>query len=383
MSKFPLIAALSLATLSAAYSLLCVIAALLYARRRTRHSGNAARLPPVSILKPLKGTDAEVFESLRSHCLQDYPEYEILFGISDPDDPTAKIVKRLQDDFPDCVIQLVPCERQLGSNGKVSTLAQLAAIAKYDFLVVNDSDIRVDSAYLGAIISELQKPGVGLVTCLYRGVPARTLGSRLESIGISTDFVPGVLVASLIEGGIRFGLGSTLAFRKQELRAIGGFEALADYLADDYELGRRISQASGRVELSSTVVETFLPAYEFSGFVTHQLRWMRTIRASRPSGYAGLPLTFTLFWAILTLILSAGSPYSWALVALAVSLRTVVAITTGSGVLRDQNVLRLLWLLPLRDMLAPFIWVAGLFGNKIVWRGKVFTLNRGKLVPRA
>lgn len=382
MSKFPLIAAGSLAILSAAYSLLCIIAALLCARRRTRLCGNAADLPPVSILKPLKGTDPEIFESLRSHCVQDYLEYEILFGISDPADPAAEIVARLQGDFPDCAIRLVPCERELGSNGKVSTLAQLAAVAKYDVLVVNDSDIRVDSAYLRTIISELQKPGVGLITCLYRGVPAPTLASRLESLGISTDFAPGVLVASLVERGIHFGLGSTLVLRKQELKAIGGFEDMVDYLADDYELGRRIAQASGRVELSSTVVETFLPAYDFSGFVTHQLRWMRTIRASRPGGYAGLPLTFTLPWAVLTLILSIGSPYAWALVALAASLRAAIAITTGSMVLQDQNVSRLLWLLPLRDMLAPFIWLSGLFGNKIVWRGKVFTLNRGRLVPR-
>lgn len=382
MSKLPLIAGVSLATLSAAYSLLCVIAALLYAGRRTRLSNDALSLPPVSILKPLNGTDPEIFGSLRSHCLQGYGEYEILFGISDPADPAAEIVKRLQGEFPDCAIRLVSCERQLGSNGKVSTLAQLAAVTKYDLLLVNDSDIRVHSTYLRAIMSELQRPGVGLVTCLYRGVPACTLGSKLESLGISTDFVPGVLVASLIEGGIHFGLGSTLAFRKQELRAIGGFEALADYLADDYELGRRISQASGRVELSSIVVDTFLPAYDLSGFVTHQLRWMRTIRASRPAGYAGLPLTFTLFWAILALIFSSGSTCAWGLLALAASLRTAVAITTGSMVLQDQNLLRLLWLLPLRDMLAPFIWFAGLFGNKIVWRGKVFTLNQGKLVSR-
>lgn len=382
MSKFPLIAAGSLAILSAAYSLLCIIAALLCARRQTGLCGNTADLPPVSILKPLKGTDPEIFESLRSHCVQDYLEYEILFGISDPADPAAEIVARLQGDFPDCAIRLVPCERELGSNGKVSTLAQLAAVAKYDVLVVNDSDIRVDSAYLRTIISELQKPGVGLITCLYRGVPAPTLASRLESLGISTDFAPGVLVASLVERGIHFGLGSTLVLRKQELKAIGGFEVMVDYLADDYELGRRIAQASGRVELSSTVVETFLPAYDFSGFVTHQLRWMRTIRASRPGGYAGLPLTFTLPWAVLTLILSIDSPYAWALVALAASLRAAIAITTGSMVLQDQNVSRLLWLLPLRDMLAPFIWLSGLFGNKIVWRGKVFTLNRGRLVPR-
>jgi ceramide glucosyltransferase len=375
------IAAALLAAVSGVYCLLCIITAVLHIVRR-RPLTVAASLPPLSILKPLKGTDPEMYQSLRSHCVQNYPEYEILFGISDPGDPSAEIVKRLQQEFPNRIIQLVHCGKHLAANGKVSTLAQLAAIAKHDVLLVNDSDIRVESDYLRTLAIELRQPGVGLVTCLYRGIPARTPGSKLESLGISTDFIPGALVASLIEGGLHFGLGSTLALRKNDLEAIGGFEVLADYLADDYQLGRRIAENKLRVELSRTVVETYLPAYELHEFITHQLRWMRTIRSSRPSGYAGLPLTFTIPWAVLALVLARGTHWAFALFTIVVLVRLVAAVVTGSFVLRDRHLLRLLWLLPLRDLMAPFIWLAGLVGSKIIWRGREFELKDGKLIPR-
>lgn len=381
MSKILMIAVASLAILGAAYCLLCVVAAVLYLGRRGRVRKVPGSLPPVSVLKPLKGTDPEMYASLRSHCVQDVPKYEILFGVSDSADPASDIVKRLQTEFPNLPIQLVHCGKHLGSNGKVSTLAQLALVAKYDILLVNDSDIRVDPTYVRTTVAELQQSGVSLVTCLYRGVPARTFGSKLESLNISTDFVPGVLVASLLENGIHFGLGSTLALRNSDLKIIGGFEAMTDFLADDYELGRRLAESSGKVELSSTVVETFLPAYDFSGFITHQLRWMRTIRASRPGGYAGLPFTFTLLWALLTVIFAGGAIWAWSLFIVAGVLRIATTIIVGSVVLHDRFVLRLLWLLPLRDLVAPLLWAAGLFGNEIVWRGTVFRLDRGKLIP--
>ena len=382
MYKFLLIVIALLTSASAAYCVVCIIAAGKYIRHRARPLFVASALPPLSILKPLKGTDPEMYGSLRSHCTQDYPEYEILFGISDPHDLAAAIVKQLQQEFPSRSIHLLHCQKNLGPNLKVSSLAQLAAIAKYDMLVVNDSDIRVEPNYLSSIATELQQPEVGLVTCLYRGVPTSSLGSQLESLGISTDFMPGVLVAVQIERGLRFGLGSTLALRKRHLEAVGGFEALAEFLADDYELGSHLAKENFRIELSRTIVDTYLPNYEFAAFITHQLRWMRTIRASRPGGYAGLPLTFTLPWAVLTLILAHGSPWASTFFAIVVALRISAAIVTANFVLRDRTLPRLLWLLPIRDLLAPFIWMAGLFGRKINWRGKIFELEHGKLIPR-
>lgn len=336
-------------------------------------------LPPVSILKPLKGTDPEMYESFRSHCLQDYPTYEILLGVSDANDPATALVERLQREFPQQSIRLVLCEKNLGANGKVSSLAQLAAEAKYGILLVNDSDIRVAPDYLRTVIAELQLPNSGLVTCLYRGVPAKTLASRLESLGISTDFVPGVLAAKQIEGGLHFGLGSTLAFRRTDLEAIGGFEAIVDYLADDYELGKRIAERGLKVVLSNSVVETFLPAYGLAGVFSHQLRWARTIRVSRPGGYAGLLLTYTLPWAALCLLLARGATWAWALFAVAVMLRITMAWASAVSVLNDREAMRSLWLLPLRDFLAPIVWIAGMFGRKIAWRGQEFELENGKL----
>jgi ceramide glucosyltransferase len=361
------------------YCVLCIWAAGRYASESKLSAARVSGSPPVSILKPLKGTDPEMYEGFRSHCLQDYPEHEILFGVSDSTDPAATLVERLQREFPHQPIRLVLCEKNLGVNGKVSSLVQLAAEAKYGILLVNDSDIRVAPDYLRTVIAELHSPNAGLVTCLYRGIPAKTLASRLESLGISTDFVPGVLAAKQIEGGLQFGLGSTLAFRRKDLEAIGGFEAIVDYLADDYELGKRIAERGLKVVLSNSVVETFLPAYGLAGFLSHQLRWARTIRVSRPGGYAGLPLTYTLPWAALSLLLARGATWAWALLAVAVMLRITMAWASAVSVLKDEEAMRWLWLLPLRDFLAPLVWIAGMFGRKIVWRGEEFELENRKL----
>ena len=361
------------------YCVQCIWAAARHTSPSKNSVTQLSDLPLVSILKPLKGTDPEMYESFYSHCLQDYPSYEILFGISDAKDPAAELVARLQHEFPHRAIKLVRCEENLGGNGKVSSLAQLAEAAKYDILLVNDSDIRVAPDYLRTVIAELHVPNTGLVTCLYRGAPANTIASRLEALGISTDFAPGVLAAKQIEGGLHFGLGSTLAFRRKDLKAIGGFEAIVDYLADDYELGKRIAERGLKVTLSRSIVETFLPAYGFSGFFSHQLRWARTIRASRPGGYAGLLLTYTLPWAALCLLLARGATWAWGLFAAAALLRMTMAVVTAISVLKDGDAMRSLWLLPLRDFLAPLIWLAGMFGRKIVWRGEEFELDKGKL----
>lgn len=361
------------------YCILCIWAAGRYGAEAKLASAQISDLPPVSILKPLKGADPEMYESFRSHCLQVYPRYEILFGLSDANEPAAALVERLQREFPNQTIRLVRCEKNLGANGKVSSLAQLAAEAKFEIFLVNDSDIRVAPDYLRTVITELHLPNTGLVTCLYRGVPAKTLASRLESLGISTDFVPGVLAAKQIEGGLHFGLGSTLALRREELEEIGGFESIADHLADDYELGKRIAERGSKAVLSNCVVDTFLPGYGFSGFFSHQLRWARTIRASRPGGYAGLLLTYTLPWATLCLVLARGATWAWALLAVAVLLRITMAWTSAVSVLNDEHAIRSLWLLPLRDFLAPVVWVAGMVGSRIVWRGQEFELKNGKL----
>jgi ceramide glucosyltransferase len=359
----------------------CGIASFLSHCRRNRVPSVLPErsLPPVSVLKPLKGIDPQIWEAFCSHCEQDYPEFQLIFGVSDPDDPAIPLVRKLQQEYPNRQIDLLVCQRDLGTNRKLGTLAQMLPAARHEILLVNDSDIRVASDYLRRVVSPLTDPTIGMVTCLYRGIASPTLGSRLEALGISTDFVPGVLSARLIERGLHFGLGSTLAFRRSDLRAIGGFEAIADYLADDYEIGRRIAALGKRVELSEVVVDTFLPAYSLRQFVDHQLRWARSVRGARRWGYASLILTFGLPWALLTLLAARGAVWAWALFAVTIAARLAVGLTTAVAVLDDAQVLRDLFLLPLRDLIAPITWAVGLVGNRIFWRGDVFYLNHGRL----
>lgn len=367
---------------SFAYYLLCLwsVRAFLSGNDATDDAPPAQSLPPVSILKPLKGIDPEIYESFRSHCVQDYAaEYEIVFGVSDAADPAVASVEQLQREFPASSIKLVVCPQLLGANVKVSNLEQMLAESRYEHIVVNDSDIRVEPDYLRKVVAPLMKSDVGVVTCLYRGVAAPTLGSRLEALGISTDFCAGVLMARLLEGGLRFGLGSTLAFRKRDLERIGGFKQIVDYLADDYELGRRIAGLGLKNALSELVVETHLPAYDLGGFLAHQVRWARGVRDARFGGYIGLASTFGIFWALLNLVSFRGAPWTWALLVSMLLLRSAVAVMVGKKVLRDRQVIPGLWLLPLRDLIAVGIWMVSFAGHTVTWRGDQFTLKDGRL----
>lgn len=337
-------------------------------------------MPPVSILKPLKGTDPEMYESFSSHCLQDYPNYEIIFGVSDPSDPAVGSVDALKREFPQRPIQLVVCSKILGANVKVSNLEQMVQAARYEYLIVNDSDIRVEPDYLRRIVPPLADGATGMVTCLYRGVAATTLGSRLEALGISTDFCAGVISARLLEGGVSFGLGSTLAFRRDDLNKIGGFESMLDFLADDYELGNRISRLGRTVLLSDAVVETHLPAYDVRGFLAHQMRWARGVRDARLGGYIGLVSTFGLMWALLDLLLAGAAWWAWLILGCVLMLRIAVALVVGKSVLKDRQVRGLLWLLPIRDLIAVAIWIVSFWGHVVTWRGDRFELRNGRLI---
>jgi len=386
------------------YFLASLVAARIFLHQR--RAPLPAFAPGVSILKSLKGLDPGMLDAFRSHCRQTYAgEFELLFGVASREDPAATAVEQLRREFPERTIRLVECPQQLGTNGKVSTLAQLAEHAQQGFLLINDSDITVGPRYLERVMAcfadetdwaraeaktDLEagsarlrlrpdaKP-VGLVTALYRGRAHGTLPSRLEALGIATDFQAGVLLSKLIEGGLHYGLGSTLAVRREALEKAGGLIALVDQLADDYELGARVAKAGYRVELSVEVVETGVPAYAWRGFLDHQLRWFRTVRDARPAGYAGLVFTHGLGWAMLNVIASGLSPVSLWLLGCSFFLRLAQAMTVGAAVLGDHQVLPNLWLLPPRDVIAMGLWAAGFAGDTIVWRGEEFVLKDGKL----
>lgn len=378
-----------------AYSVLALLGARSFVRTVRSRAPDPAALPaaadlspPVSLLKPLKGVDARLLDALRSHCRQNYAgAWEILFGVGSSDDPAVVEVERLRAEFPETPLTLVVAATRVGASGKVNALAAMEPRARYPLLLVNDSDIHVGPDYLARILRGFADPRVGMVTALYRGqalADARgrvPLWSRLEALSISTDFAPGVLTARLLEGGIRFGLGSTLAMRRDALRAAGGFAAVADALADDYELGRRIAMTGARVELAGEVVETTVPAYSRGAFWQHQMRWARTVRDSRKGGYIGLSITYALPWALAACISSGFALWSLALLSLVLAARVAVALGIGMGVLHDRQVLRDLWLLPLRDCVALLVWLWSFAGDEIVWRGERFRLHDGKLEP--
>jgi ceramide glucosyltransferase len=369
-----------------AYYLIALWSARAFLRRP--HFPASGFAPPVSILKPIYGVDPGMAEAFASHCRQNYSgAYEILFGVSSLDDPACAVVRQLQADFPDRAIQLILCPEVLGPNGKVSNLAQIVSHARYDYLIINDADIRVGPNYLAHILApfapdQAQQP-VGLVTALYRGITHQTLGSKMEALGIATDFTPGVLTARFLDRGLRFGLGSTLAVWRPALDAIGGLVPLTEYLADDYELGARIAAAGFRVELSDEIVETAIHPWNLSGYLHHQLRWARTMREARRGGYAGLVFSYGLAWAFLNLIASGLSLPSFALFVLALLLRVSLALGVGVGILRDRQVLRDLWLLLPRDLLALAVWAWSYASDAISWRDQRFLLKKGKLVRLA
>jgi len=378
------IATTILVAASMAYCLLVLFAAIsfrLYTRQRLPEF-----TPAVAILKPIKGLDPGMIEAFRSHCNQNYAgSYELIFGAGTEDDPAVAAVHQLIAEFPSHAIKLVLCPERLGTNGKVSNLIQMLPHAQHDFLLINDSDIRVSPNYLTRVMRQFAAPGkrkVGMVTALYRGHAAKwTLGSVLESLGIATDFQAGVLASRVVEDGMHFGLGSTLAVRREALQAAGGLEALVDQLADDYEMGARIDKAGYAIRLTTEVVETSVPAYSLNGYISHQLRWARTVRDSRRWGYVGLLFTHTLPLAVINVLASGASFLSFWLLGLAFFLRLGTAMQVGAGILGDRQVLANLWLLPVRDAAGFLIWIWSFASNTIHWRGEKFTLKNGKLYP--
>ena len=367
-----------LAVAGAAYFGLCVWAARRF-RRTCRTVACSDFAPPVSLLKSLKGLDPHMYAAFRSHCVQDYGEFELLFGVSYPNDPALALVARLQQEFPQRAVRVVACPESLGLNGKISTLAQTLPHARFEHILINDSDIVAGPDYLCRVMSAFSDEKVGMVTTLYRGLAGKTLPSKLEALGLSSDFMGGVLVAREIEGGLRFALGATIATTKSVLREIGGLEALVDYLGDDYELGARTAAAGYKVELADAVVETALPDYTWREFWVHQMRWARNVKDRRRSQYFGLVVTFGLAWGILAAMADPTAWWTWAALGVIVLLRVAAAVAIGRGVLVDPDALRELWLLPLRDCAALALWLASFAGNEIEWRGLKFKLRDGKL----
>lgn len=338
-------------------------------------------LPGVTIFKPLKGLETDTRECLVSFLTQEYRPYQVLFGVGDPQDPVISLLKELQDSFSHLELEILICPLSLGLNPKISTLRQLEPRARYDLWVLADADVRVAPDWLSRMVAALREPGVGLVCCPYRAGEARTLGARLEALTIAADFIPSVATAHYVEG-IRFGLGATMALPRQALARIGGLEALADFLADDYQLGWRMAQAGLEVRLLPHAVETHNPEMSLRAYLSHQLRWARTYRICRPGGYLAYGVTHALVYSVGLLPAAGGTPFAWAALAATLALRGLLAYLSQRRCLKGPLPLRSLLLLPLKDLLAFGLWVLSFTGNRVSWKDRTYRVTReGKLIP--
>ncbi len=335
--------------------------------------------PPITILKPLCGVDSHAQQNLASFCQQDYPEYQIIFGVRDDKDPSIEVVVKLMQEFPEINIQLVVSDRIIGANLKVSNLANALTLAKHDILLIADSDIRVEKDYLQRVIQPLKDESVGVVTCLYRSLAQGWVAS-LEAIGSATNFHPGVLVGNLI-GGIEFAFGSTIVIRKLALEKIGGLEAIADYLADDFQLGYLPAQIGYKVVLSDYVVEHILANSSLIDALNRQSRWARCIRVSRPGGYIGLLFTYGTVNSLLFLLSTQASFIGWTVLGITWLMRLIMGWVVGAKMLHDPGTKKFVWMIPFYDLLHFGVWCYGFLGNRIKWRGqKLKLIKGGKLV---
>jgi ceramide glucosyltransferase len=373
-------ALLLLALASFAYHVVAIVAALRFFRRHDAAAFRSDFSPPISILKPIYGLDRETYESYASFCAQDYPEFEILFCVSDDQDPAIPVIEQIARDFPDRHIKLLIGSEPLGVSDKVNKLCRMAREAEHEILAVSDSDVCVEPDYLRAIVAAFRDPAVGAVTCLYRGLTDGSLAANLEAIGNSTDFTAGVLVAWLL-APINFTLGATMATTKKCLAEIGGFESLVDHFSDDYELGNRIAARGHRVVLSTLPVSIVYPHQTFGDAFRHQLRWNVSIRFSRPAGHLGLIFTQGLPLALLAALCAPSAAWAISLLVGYLLLRGLSAWVVGVYGMRDAGVRKHLELLPLRDAFAFIVWVASFFPQRVHWRGRKFYVRDKRLVP--
>jgi ceramide glucosyltransferase len=340
----------------------------------------SSHTPAASLLKPVHGVDFGSYENFASFCTQDYPEYEILFGVGDTSDPAVPLIQRLIREFPQRSIRLFIGAEQIGANRKVNMQARLAHEARHEILVLTDGDVRVSRNYLREAIAPLADRKVGAVTSFYRGIAENNLGAELEAIGAASDFFAGVLMANWMEG-ITFGLGASIVTTREWVAKIGGFAAIADVLADDYELGNRIVQTGGKILLSREAVSTMYPAQTARSFWQHQVRWARTVRLSRPLSFAGLIFTHGLPWALLAALIAPTVGIGAAYLLAYLFLRLNMAWTVGVWGVGDGVVRRKLWVVPLRDAIYFLVWLASFPSNRIHWGGDEYIMRRGRLIP--
>jgi len=349
-------------------------------RDASRTQNTQGNVWPISVLKPVRGLDPGAYENFASFCRQDYPEFEILFAVNDPEDPAVPVVQKLITNFPGRSIRLIVVAERLGPNTKVSNLCCLVREAQHDLLVITDSDVRVEPGYLRSVAAMFRDPRVGGVTALYRGQDNLQFVAAMDCVGSSAAFCGAALVARELEG-LKFMMGSTMATTKERLAEIGGFEAMVDLHSDDYELGRRIAARGYRIELLPEPVWMAFPSQTLGAYLRHELRWAIGIRNIRPGGHFGMLFTHGLPWAIAAVCVAPSAAVGACYLGAYFVLRFAMAWAVGIWGLRDPVLRRRIWLLPVRDVLSFFVWIASFGMNRIEWRGSSFTLEKGRMIP--
>jgi ceramide glucosyltransferase len=336
-------------------------------------------LPPITVLKPLNGVERGLYENLLSHLQQDYPAYQVIFGVKSHNDPVLPIVERLRRELPDKDIELVVSDNIIGSNLKISNLNNMYQRAKYDVIVINDADTRVGQDYLRRVVTPFEDQRVGGVTCLYKAQDNSSFASAVEAFFINGDFLPSVLVADSF--GMNFGLGATIAMRRKVLEEMGGFPVLADYLADDYEMGNRILKAGYKLHLSDYLVEVVLQEAGLKEYLRHNVRWAKTIRSCRPLGYFLRIFTRGTPFSIAFLVVTGFSVWGWALFLANLVSRVLTHYVVEAVYLKEPKTLLHLLLLPVKDFITFIVWCWGFVGNKITWgKNTFYLLEGGKIV---
>jgi ceramide glucosyltransferase len=361
---------------STGYLVLAIVAAMRFRRERRRAAFVQAEFPPVTLLKPVCGMEPGLEEHLTSFFEQQYPEYEIIFGARHADDPALDVARRISEKYPSVPVKIAVAGEPWRPNAKVCSLAKMYDSASHDYLIISDSDVRVDPNYIVDVVQPMLDPKVGMVTCLYRGLPTGGLWSKLEALGMSVEMTSGAIVANLVEG-MKFALGPTMAIRRDALDAIGGFEPLADFCSDDYVLGYRVAKTGREVVMSNHVIDHVVINRNFASSMQHQIRWMKSTRCSRHAGHAGTALTFAMPFGVIGLI-AAAAMGRWelglALFGTAVLNRVVLSLVAGWGVVGDRRAIWLAWLYPLRDLMGFAFWCASYTGRTIIWRGDWYRL---------
>jgi len=379
------VAVLVLAVGPLVYYLLALYCTLEYfwtLRRLPARSDSFA--PPVSILNPVRGVDPGAYENFASYCRLDYPQYELVFAMADPHDAVIPVIEKLQRDFPGRAIRFVTDVPRVGENNKVNSLYRLVKEARYDLLVMTDSDVRVEGDYLREVVAPFADKTVGAVTSFYRCAGGGTLAADLDMLGMCMDSVPSALVARRLEGKVQFAFGWTMATTKERLAEIGGWEAMANHHSDDFELGNRIAGKGYCVELMRKPVSMNFPKEKFREFLQHELRWSIGLRNVRPAGYAGMIFTHGLPWVILAAVAAAVSGWTTLAASYVLAywiLRVGLAYAAGVWGLRDYKIAPKLWLAPVRDAVSAAVWFVGFFTNRIRWRGLEYRVRNRLLEP--